>query len=118
MVQFTYPLRRPLGRGAFTQMMRENFPNLRGNIEYSHDSITVTFLHDITDEEKTRLDALVARLNKNDSDWRTEYLAARQVDITNRQVIYRGTTIVGTVIPYDARGRLLARKIGILLNSD
>ncbi len=117
-MQLVYPLRRQVSRESFSRMISENFPNLRGNIEYWPGKIVVTFIHDISDAERGRLDILVARLNKSDSDWRDEYLAARKEDQSNRQVIYRGTIAVGTIAPYNARGKLLAKKMGILLNDE
>ncbi len=98
--------------------MVENFPNLRGNIEYRLDKVVITFIHDVTGSEVERLNGLVARLNKTDNDWLDELKDARKVDRANRQVIYRGTIAVGTIIPYDARGKLLAKKMGMLLDDE
>ncbi len=118
MTQLIYPLKRQVTRESFSRMIVENFPNLRGNIEYRPNKVVITFIHDITNAEVQRLNNLVARLNKSDLDWREEYLAARKEDQSNRQTVYRGTVAVGTIAPYDARGKLLAKKIGILLENE
>ncbi len=116
MVQLVYPLKTQINRGVFTRMLGDNFPNLRGSIEYRPNRVVITFIHDITSDEKKRLDTLIARLNRSDSDWRNDWVAARKEDAANAFVSYRGTVIQGTVIPFDARGRLLARKVGMLLD--
>ncbi len=117
-MQLVYPLKRQVSREAFSRMIVENFPNLRGNIEYQPNKVVITFIHDITNAEAQRLNNLVARLNKADSDWLDELKDARKVDRANRQVIYRGTVPVGTIVPYDARGRLLSKKLGMLLDDE
>ncbi len=101
------------------EQIRLLLPACVGSVEVNNRNLVVNFINNITDGEKTKLDNLIKILNKPDSEWRTEWLAAAQTDRDNKLVIPKADSFAGgTIVPWDARGRLLARRIGLLLDGN
>ncbi len=99
------------------EQIRLLLPASVGSVEVNNRNLMVNFINNITNGERTKLDNLISVLNKPDSEWREEWGTAAQTDRNNKLVIPKaGSFLGGTVIPWDARGRLLAKKVGLLLD--